>query len=44
MQRQCDLYFPREGEYIYGSNKGRNVSDVNCATKGWDLTQTERLI
>ncbi|MCJ1472519.1 hypothetical protein MMC13_001167 [Lambiella insularis] len=43
-QRQCALFFPAEGSYTYGSGEGRNMSDVNAYTKGWDLTNTTRLI
>ncbi|KAI9649333.1 hypothetical protein NHQ30_001905 [Ciborinia camelliae] len=43
-QRQCDLFFPTEGNYTYGSAKGATVEDVNKLTKGWDSVNTTRLI
>jgi len=41
-ERQCELYFPPEGDYSYGS--GSTEDDVNARTKGWNLTDTKRLI
>lgn len=45
-QRQCDLFFPTEGNYTYGSNISPdiNVHRVNKHTQGWRLEDTERLI
>ena len=43
-QRQCDLFFPPEGNYTYGSKTGKTVDDVNKYTKGWDNTNTTRLL
>ncbi|KAL1852283.1 hypothetical protein Plec18170_006009 [Paecilomyces lecythidis] len=43
-QRQCDLFFPEEDGYTYGSAKGKTVNDVNAWTKGWSLSDTTRLI
>ena len=42
-QRQCDLFFPPEGEYTYGSARGKTVEDVNAYTGGW-FANTTRLI
>ncbi|KAI0153177.1 endoprotease endo-Pro [Xylariaceae sp. FL1272] len=36
-QRQCELFFPKEGNYTYASAEGRTEDDVNKLTKGWDL-------
>ncbi|MCJ1312185.1 hypothetical protein MMC25_005859 [Agyrium rufum] len=44
MQRQCGIFFPPEGKYTYGSNAGKTVDDVNAFTKGWELTDTTRLL
>ncbi|EPQ64563.1 Bgt-2013 [Blumeria graminis f. sp. tritici] len=38
-ERQCSLFFPPEENYSYGSHY-----DLNQYTKGWDLTNTQRLI
>jgi hypothetical protein len=51
-QRQCDLFFPPEDGYTYGSSSlhrpERTVDTVNKATDGWDLPSeakpTTRLI
>ncbi|KAK1589929.1 serine carboxypeptidase S28 [Colletotrichum navitas] len=43
-QRQCDLFFPKQGEYTYASNLGKTADDVNKQTGGWDFTNTTRLI
>jgi len=43
-QRQCDLFFPPEGNYTYGSKLGKTTEDVNKYTLGWDLTNTTRLM
>jgi hypothetical protein len=42
-RRQCDIFFPREGPYTFGYNKGKTESQLNRITKGWDLTNTKRL-
>ncbi|XDG03846.1 hypothetical protein ABKA04_003461 [Annulohypoxylon sp. FPYF3050] len=36
-QRQCDLFFPKEGNYTYGSARGKTAAEVNAKTKGWKL-------
>ncbi|KAI0473312.1 peptidase S28 [Xylariaceae sp. FL0804] len=38
-QRQCGLYFPREGPYTYGSAEGRTAAGVDARTKGWFLPE-----
>ncbi|EAW11756.1 putative serine peptidase [Aspergillus clavatus NRRL 1] len=43
-QRQCQLYFPEINGHTYGSAEGKRASDVNKWTKGWDSTDTKRLI
>jgi hypothetical protein len=43
-QRQCDLYFPKDGNFTYGSKAGRTAEDVNAVTEGWNLTDTTRLL
>ncbi|CAI7666909.1 unnamed protein product [Penicillium manginii] len=43
-QRQCPLFFPEVNGHTYGSANGKTASDVNSWTKGWDLTNTTRLI
>ncbi|KAJ6107262.1 Peptidase S28 [Penicillium sp. IBT 18751x] len=43
-QRQCPLYFPEVNGYTYGSAEGKSSAEVNAWTKGWDLTDTTRLI
>ncbi|KAH8817396.1 peptidase S28 [Xylogone sp. PMI_703] len=45
-QRQCDLFFPTENGYTYGSNisPDNNVHQVNKHTQGWRLEDTTRLI
>ncbi|OIW23514.1 serine carboxypeptidase S28 [Coniochaeta ligniaria NRRL 30616] len=44
-QRQCDLFFPRDdGNYTYGSAAGRTAETLNSWTRGWDLTDTTRLL
>lgn len=42
-QRQCGLFFPPEGDFTYGSNRGRTVDDVNAWTSGWDIDNSTRL-
>ncbi|KAI0106598.1 peptidase S28 [Hypoxylon sp. NC0597] len=36
-QRQCELFFPREVYYTYGSALGRTADTINALTKGWNL-------
>lgn len=43
-QRQCSLYFPEVNGYTFGSAKGKTEAEVNAWTKGWELTDTTRLI
>ncbi|KAH1658225.1 hypothetical protein KXX40_008634 [Aspergillus fumigatus] len=43
-QRQCHAYFPEVNGYTFGSANGKTAEDVNKWTKGWDLTNTTRLI
>lgn len=43
-QRQCDLFFPREDNYTYGSAAGKTAEDVNTWTDGWNLVNTTRLL
>nr|XP_036589823.1 serine carboxypeptidase S28 [Colletotrichum truncatum]KAF6801828.1 serine carboxypeptidase S28 [Colletotrichum truncatum] len=43
-QRQCDLFFPKEGEFTYASNHGKTAQDSNKETGGWFFTNTTRLI
>jgi hypothetical protein len=43
-QRQCGLFFPQDGNYTYGSAAGKTADDLNVGTKGWDLTNTTRLL
>jgi len=42
-QRQCGLFFPKEGNFTFGSNAGKTVNTVNAFTGGWDIANTERL-
>ncbi|KAH6652526.1 serine carboxypeptidase S28 [Truncatella angustata] len=42
--RQCGLYFPREGRNTYGSNRGLTADSVNRRTKGWYNTDLPRLL
>lgn len=42
-QRQCELFFPQEGEYTYGSKAGKTAAALNQRTKGWFLEDTKRL-
>ncbi|KAI1336692.1 putative serine peptidase [Xylariaceae sp. FL0016] len=39
-QRQCELFFPREGKYTYASAYGRTAQDENAHTKGWYLPES----
>ncbi|KAF6807958.1 serine carboxypeptidase S28 [Colletotrichum musicola] len=43
-QRQCDLFFPKQGEFTYASNAGKTAADLNAATGGWLFTNTTRLV
>ena len=43
-QRQCELFFPREGEYTYGSNEGKTAQMLNAHTGGWQERETKRLM
>ncbi|KAH7309745.1 endoprotease endo-Pro [Stachybotrys elegans] len=43
-QRQCELFFPREGPFTYSSNRGKTAADINAHTGGWFNTKTTRLI
>ncbi|KAJ5235467.1 uncharacterized protein N7469_004635 [Penicillium citrinum] len=43
-QRQCPLFFPEVNGHTYGSARGKTAAQVNSWTKGWDLTNTTRLI
>ncbi|KAK6950614.1 hypothetical protein Daesc_007138 [Daldinia eschscholtzii] len=38
-QRQCELFFPKEGDFTYGSGLGKTASDTNVHTKGWQLPE-----
>ncbi|KAI1879336.1 hypothetical protein JX265_002290 [Neoarthrinium moseri] len=42
-QRQCSLWFPREGRYTFASNRGVTEDYVNKRTDGWYNTHTSRL-
>jgi hypothetical protein len=45
-QRQCDLFFPQDGEYTYGSSKThrpqRTVDTVNDRTEGWFMPKEQK--
>ncbi|RYP15867.1 hypothetical protein DL766_009291 [Monosporascus sp. MC13-8B] len=43
-QRQCELFFPRQGPYTYASNRGKTAAALNAHTKGWHLYDTKRLM
>ncbi|KAH8911725.1 serine carboxypeptidase S28 [Coniochaeta sp. PMI_546] len=43
-QRQCDLFFPRDGNFTYGSAIGKTAETLNSWTQGWNLTNTTRLL
>lgn len=43
-QRQCALWFPTEDGDTFGSNRGLTAESVNSRTKGWDATDTTRLL
>ncbi|KAI0179393.1 peptidase S28 [Hypoxylon sp. FL1284] len=38
-QRQCELFFLREGDYTYASGRGKTAADINAHTKGWRLPE-----
>lgn len=42
--RQCDLFFPAEGEYTHGLNLGRDESAFNEYTRAWFPLETENII
>lgn len=44
VERQCELWFPAEGEYQVGVAKGRTTAEVNKVTGGWYHTDTKRLM
>lgn len=43
-QRQCKLWFPREGRNTFASDRGVTEDYVNKRTKGWFNTDTTRLL
>ncbi|KAK8073220.1 hypothetical protein PG994_004119 [Apiospora phragmitis] len=43
-QRQCELWFPREGKYTYASAKGDTAQALNLETGGWLYTDTTRVL
>ncbi|KAK1982254.1 serine carboxypeptidase S28 [Colletotrichum cereale] len=43
-QRQCDLFFPKQGKYTYASDSGKTAADLNRQTGGWHFTNTTRLV
>jgi hypothetical protein len=42
-ERQCALFFPKEGDSTYGIAKGETTADVNAYTGGWYNVNTHRL-
>lgn len=40
----CAYFFPPEGDFTYGINKGLTEEDVNTFTGGWDHLNTTRLV
>ncbi|KAL7931763.1 peptidase S28 [Trichoderma chlorosporum] len=42
-ERQCEYYFPREGQYSYGIAEGATTNQVNQRTGGWFNINTHRL-
>lgn len=42
-ERQCGLFFPKEGEYTYGIAEGKTTANVNEVTGGWYNVNTHRL-
>lgn len=44
-QRQCALFFPTAPDgFTFASAHGKKEADVNAYTRGWDLTNSTRLI
>lgn len=43
-QRQCEMWFPREGKYTYASAKGDTAEALNLETGGWLYTNTTRVL
>jgi len=43
-QRQCNLFFPPQGEFSFGSAKGKTAGDLNVQTEGWMRTNTTRVL
>ncbi|RYP09597.1 hypothetical protein DL764_001201 [Monosporascus ibericus] len=43
-QRQCELFFPRQGPYTYASYRGKTAAALNAHIKGWHLYDTKRLM
>lgn len=43
-QRQCSIWFPREGRNTFGSNRGLTEDSLNKRTEGWFNTDTTRLL
>ncbi|ORY69115.1 serine carboxypeptidase S28 [Pseudomassariella vexata] len=43
-QRQCELWFPTEGNYTFGSNQGLTAADTNDRLGGWFNTNTTRML
>ncbi|GAB7347161.1 hypothetical protein MBLNU459_g3279t1 [Dothideomycetes sp. NU459] len=42
--RQCPLFFPSENGHVVGEVAGRTEAKVNAYTKGWNFTQSTRLL
>lgn len=42
--RQCDLYFPPQGNATYAAARGSTVDMLNGRTGGWLFTESERLL
>jgi hypothetical protein len=42
--RQCGLQFPPEDGHVAGIFKGHSANALNKRTKGWFLTNTERVL
>ncbi|KAK7971471.1 hypothetical protein PG989_016487 [Apiospora arundinis] len=43
-QRQCELWFPREGKFTYNSALGDTAEALNAQTGGWLYTNTTRVL
>ena len=43
-QRQCDLFFPKQGNSTHGSAAGKTTESFNALTEGWNLKNTTRLL